>query len=298
MNHLEIKHLRMIKTISQMGNMTRAAHHLCVTQSALSQQLKDIEYKLGTSLFVRTKKKMILTAPGKTVLKTAETLIDIVEDTELEIARMAMGEEGELKVGTQCIFCYKWLPRVMKAFQKRFAGIQFIIGNSEDLVEELDSGKFDFVITAAVLNDDGFVHIPLFQDRMVCIMPNDHPLSVKPFVDFKDLGNETLIIHSRQARQKYDELGFGPAGVTPKKYMTVNQPQAIIEMVASGFGIAFFPRWAIQSAIEDQTITVRTLTRTGGPVQWHAVHLKHLELTAFQKEFIHMVSRLNLSKID
>lgn len=293
MNHLEVKHLRMITTLAKTQNMTRAADKLCISQSALSQQLKDIENKLNASLFNRTRKKMIPTSIGKLILQTAQHVIETIEDTELEITKMVSGDQGELKVGMQCIFCYKWLPDVMGKFQNKFPNIELVIGNSNNIFKELDSGQFDLIITGAPLDDGHFIQCPLFADHMVCIMPNDHPLSAKPYVDFKDCKDASLITHSEKENNRFFELTFNRMGIEPRKYMTVTQPQAIIEMVSSGFGISFFPKWAVQSAINSNVLTARPVTRTGIPIQWNATFLKKKQMLNFQMEFINMVSKLN-----
>jgi LysR family transcriptional regulator, regulator for metE and metH len=80
---------------------------------------------------------MILTPTGRKVLKTAERVIDAIENTELEIARIVKGARGTLKVGTRCIFCYKWLPDVMGIFQEKFPNVEVEIGNSTDLQKKL-----------------------------------------------------------------------------------------------------------------------------------------------------------------
>ncbi|MCP4022127.1 MAG: LysR family transcriptional regulator [Desulfobacteraceae bacterium] len=287
----------MVTTIAKERNMTRAAGKLCLSQSALSQQLKDIETKLDTPLFFRTKKQMLLTPTGNKLMETAEQVIETLADTELEIAKMTSGETGELKVGTQCIFCYKWMPRIMMKFQNKFPNVEFTTGNSEDLAKELGSRKFDFVITGAPVADDVFTFQPLFEDEMACIIPLDHPLIVKSRIEFEDLANENVIIHSEKARKNYVELGFKPRGIIPKKHMIVSQPPAIIEMVAAGFGVSFAPNWAVRSAVETGRVAARPLTRTGLPIQWNAAYLKNRELTIFQKEFLNMAGRLNLDKI-
>ncbi len=293
MNHLELKHLRMISIIAKTQNMTRAAERLFVSQSALSQQLKDIEGKLGANLFNRTRKRMLLTAIGKRILKTAEHVIETIEDTELEIAKIVSGDTGELRVGTQCIFCYKWLPLVMGAFQKKFPNIEIIIGDSNSLFEELESGKYDFVISGGTVDDDRFTHLPLFEDQMSCIMPNNHPLTAKQFFDFDNIIDASLIAHMEKEDNRFFQHFIKPRGIEPPRYMTVRQPQAIIELVSSGFGIGFFPKWAVKSAIESKALTARPITRTGIPIQWNAVFLKKRRLEVFQREFINMLGKLN-----
>ncbi|MCP3901663.1 MAG: LysR family transcriptional regulator, partial [Desulfobacteraceae bacterium] len=164
MSQLEIKHLKMISSIAKTGNMTKAAEKLFISQSALSQQLKDIEGRLNVDLFSRTRKKMSLTSTGKKLLQTAEHVIEKLEDAELEIEKIVSGDKGELKVGTQCLFCYKWLPKIMTTFQDKYPNVEFEIGSSVDLYNELESGKYDLVITGAGVGVDDFVHAPLFND--------------------------------------------------------------------------------------------------------------------------------------
>ena len=116
-----------------------------VSQSSLSPQLKDIENKLQVDLFYRTREKMVLTPNGRKLLQTAGQVIDLLDDAELEIARLAGGEAGELKLGTHCIFCFKWLPGIMADFRKRFPNVELEIGTSQDPARELEQKKYDIV---------------------------------------------------------------------------------------------------------------------------------------------------------
>lgn len=296
MHHLDIKHLRMLCAINAAGNMTRAAEKLYISQSALSQQLKDIEGKLQVDLFFRTRKKMILTPAGKKLLQTAQHVLEKIDDTELEIAKMVSGDHGELKVGVQCLFCYKWLPRVMQVFQQRFPNIEFELGASSDPAAELHAKTYDIIITAVSTQDDQYTWVPLFEDQMVCIMPKDHPLSIRGYVRFEDFNGSNLISHAERDRSKFYQLVMVPRGLEPKRFMTVGQPQAMIEMVASGFGISIVPMWAVRSALERYDITARPITRSGFPLTWQAMLLKKRHMPVFQQEFIQIIGRMNLKE--
>lgn len=295
MSQLEIKHLKMIRSIAKTGNMTKAAESLFISQSALSQQLKDIEGRLNVDLFFRTPKKMILTPTGKKLLKTAEQVIETLEDTELEIAKMVSGDSGEFKVGTQCLFCYKWLPRVLAVFQDKFPNIEFEIGTSVNLIQELETKKYDVIITGAGANDDKFTCLPLFQDQMVCIMKNGHPLTTRPYIRLEDFNGSCLISHSEKKHNKFYQAALKPEGIEPKKFITIGQPQAIIEMVAAGFGISIVPGWAVKSALEANQISAVPITRKGLPLTWNATFLKNNAAPVFQKEFINIVGRMNIT---
>lgn len=295
MNHLEMKHLRMICAIAETGNMTKAAARLFISQSALSQQLKDIEGKLKVDLFFRTRKVMILTPIGKKLLESAQQVILTLEDAELEIAKIVSGEQGELKVGIQCIFCYKWLPGVIRFFQKKFPNIEFEIGTSNDLANDLESKKFDLIITAAAAPDDQYLYLPLFADHLVCIMPADHPLGARSWVRYEDFGRFNLISHTEKGASRFYQLVLKPRGLEPKRFMPVGQPHAIVEMVASGFGLGVFPRWALNSSLATNGIIARPITKNGLPVTWYAIFLKNRQLPVFQQEFINIISKMNIN---
>jgi LysR family transcriptional regulator for metE and metH len=295
MNHLEIKHLRMICAIAESSNMTRAAEKLCITQSALSQQLKDIESKLEIALFFRTRKKMILTEVGKQLLDTAVEVLGAVDRAERKISRKMKGEKGELKVGTQCIFCYKWLPQVMQSFHAKFPHIEIEVGNSVDLIEELEVKKYDLIISGAIAPSEVHTAVPLFKDQLVCIMPKDHPLAACSFIQLDDFTENNLLSYTEKNKNRFYQLVLKPKGIEPKKIMNVGAPQAIIEMVLSGFGISIFPRWAVSEAMKTLPIVARPITTKGFPLTWHAVSLTNSHMPIYQKEFIRSISSLNVT---
>ena len=88
--NLEIRHLRLIVAVSEEKGVTKAGVRLHLTQSALSHQLRDIEEKLGTPLFLRMNKKMIPTQAGERLLETARQVLAQVKHTEDDIAQMAV----------------------------------------------------------------------------------------------------------------------------------------------------------------------------------------------------------------
>ena len=214
---------------------------------------------------------------------------------ELEIEKTVSGDKGELKVGTQCIFCYKWLPKVFTVFQEKYPNVDFEIGSSFNLHKELESDKYNFVITGVGVKGDNFVHVPLFHDQMVCIMNNDNPLSVQPYIHLEDFKDKTLISHAEIKNNNFYQLLLKPIGIEPKRFMTIGQVQAIVEMVASDFGIGVFPKWAIKSSLEAKEICALPIGKKGLPLTWNATFLKNNSIKVYHKEFINMISKMNLT---
>ena len=117
---LEIRHLKLVREVSAAGSLTRAGAALHLTQSALSHQLRDIESRLGTALFLRVGKRMVLTPAGERLLRSAdEVLGDDRANRRRDPAASAARSAGVLRLTTECYTCYHWLPRAVEALSPR-----------------------------------------------------------------------------------------------------------------------------------------------------------------------------------
>ena len=107
---LDIRHLKLIVAVTEEKSVTKAGERLHLTQSALSHQLRDIEERLGTPLFLRLNKRMIPTQAGERLLSSARHVLDELKHAEDEVAQMANHKRGALRISTECYTCYHWLP--------------------------------------------------------------------------------------------------------------------------------------------------------------------------------------------
>jgi len=296
MSVIEIRHLKLIKTISETENLTKAAQKLFVTQPALSQQLKDIEEKLETDLFYRTKKKMILTEIGKKMLKTAETVLEELRVAEIEIKKAVHGETGELKIGVHCLLSYKWLPSVLKKYQDLFPKVKIDMSKSISIIKDLTSNQFDFVITAFPIDHKHIVSGPLFEDDIVLISSPGHRVSLKRYTTENDFEGETLISLVEQSKDALYQYYLKPAGIKLEKFITIEQPEAIIELVKSNFGLALFPRWSIKNQLKAGKMKARRVSRKGLRLEWQVLHFKK-KLPPFQQEFINLLQSQPLPNV-
>src|ERR1051326_328295 len=121
---LEIRHLKLLASVAEHGSVTEAGRRLHVTQSALSHQLRDAEEKLGTALFLRLGRKMVLTPAGEKMLICARKVLDEMHGAEGQITGLNGSTRGVIRVSTECYTCYHWLPPVLKKFHAKFPGVE------------------------------------------------------------------------------------------------------------------------------------------------------------------------------
>src|SRR5499433_1105773 len=191
---LDIRHLKLIVAVTEEKSVTRAGEVLHLTQSALSHQLRLIEEKLGTPLFLRMNKKMILTQAGERLLRTAQQVLDEMKRAEDHISQMAANRQGRLRISTECYTCYHWLPDVMKEFRRKFPGVEVKIDAqaTHRPIQALLQGKLDLAIVSTVQSDRQLRYRVLFEDEFVMIMSADHPLVARPYLTARDFADQNL----------------------------------------------------------------------------------------------------------
>src|SRR5262249_12055577 len=292
--NLDIRHLKLIVAVTEEQSVTRAGEVLHLTQSALSHQLREIEEKLGTPLFLRMNKKMILTQAGERLLGTARQVLDEMKRAEHHISQIAANRQGTLRISTECYTCYHWLPDVMKEFRQKFPGVEVRIDAeaTHRPIQALLQGKLDLAIVSSVHRDKQLHYRSLFQDELVVILPTYHPLVSRPYLSAKDFVGENLILYVSPDESTIFQKILRPAGIAPARVTTVPLTEAIIEMVKAGLGISAIARWAVEEQIAGEKIVARSLTRRGLHRQWQAVTIKQDTPPAYIDEFIVLLSRL------
>jgi LysR family transcriptional regulator, regulator for metE and metH len=291
--NLEIRHLRLIVAVSEEKGVTKAGVRLHLTQSALSHQLRDIEEKLGTPLFLRMNKKMIPTQAGERLLETARQVLAQVKHTEDDIAQMAASKLGTLRLSTECYTCYHWLPDVMKEFGEWYPGVevQIVVEATRQPIRALLEGRLDLAIVSSMENDRRLSYRKLFGDELVAVMPPDHPLAVRPYLRARDFADENLILYVAPDESTVFEKLLRPAGVVPARVSQVQLTEAIIEMVKAGLGITVLARWAVKDQMESGRLITRPLTSKGLHRQWSAAMLRNDSTPDYVNAFVDLLSR-------
>src|SRR5215210_3114535 len=161
---LDTRHLKLIVAVSEEKSVTRAGERLHLTQSALSHQLRDIEEKLGTPLFSRVNKRMVLTQAGERLLQSARQVLGELKRAEDDIAQIAAGDHGTLRISTECYTCYHWLPEMLKEFNRKYPKVEvkILLEATRRPIEALLNGKLDFAIVSTTERDKRLIYQPIF----------------------------------------------------------------------------------------------------------------------------------------
>jgi LysR family transcriptional regulator for metE and metH len=291
--NLDIRHLKLIIAVSEEKSVTKAGERLHLTQSALSHQLRDIEERLGTPLFLRLNKKMVLTQAGERLLYSARQILDELRRAEDDLKQMAASNHGALRLSTECYTCYHWLPELLREFSHKYPQVEVNIAveATHQPLPALLNGKLDLAIVSTLTPDKRLRYKPLFKDELVAIMPPAHPLTAKPYLRARDFADQHLILYVTPKDSDLYQLVLLPAGVTPAKLSVMQLTEAIIELVKAGLGISVLARWAVQEQLAAGTLVARPVTKKGLQRQWSAALLKNDFVPTYVTEFIELLSR-------
>src|SRR5690606_7297989 len=188
---MEIRYLRLIKAIVEEGSITRAIDILHLSQSALSYQLKEAEIQIGTLIFYRRNKKLILTPVGKKLYAIAGKVLGELDTAEAEIRKIMNGENGIIRISTECYTSYHWLPPVLKKFKKEFPNveIEIVFEATHKPIEKLIEGELDLAVTSNPEHIEQVEFIRLFSDEMFAVVSAHHPWAYRDYIEAEDFQN-------------------------------------------------------------------------------------------------------------
>lgn len=207
---MEIRQLKYFVATAESLNFSEAAKRNYVTQSTLSQQVKQLENEMGVQLFERNNRSVFLTEAGKELLPFAIDAIHAVDNCQQRIMDLQHFLTGTLNIGVT----YSFSPIVMESiftFMERFPKVKLNVYHKsvEELMEMLHCRKVDFVLSfkPSVINSDVESQV-IFENHLSAIVNSNHPLASKDVVELSDLERYDLALpsHGFQSRNTFEEL--------------------------------------------------------------------------------------------
>lgn len=286
---LDFRHLKTLTALRDSGSLVDAARRLHLTQSALSHQLKDLEARLNTRLFERKTKPIRFTRAGLEILDLADRVLPMIQKTEQTLKKIESGHDGRLHMAIECHSCFEWLMPAINLFRDHWPDVEIDLTTSFHFqpIEALRRGDIDLVVTSDPTDDPLVRHVPLFRYQSVLAVANQHPLTEEEWIKPAHLASETLI-HYPVDRRRLDifEHFLTPHEIEPSGTRETELTLMMIQLVASGRGVACLPNWALQNYLEAGLISVRPLGERGvWPVLYAAIRKEQAE-TQYLKDFI------------
>ena len=259
-------HLAIVQEVEKQGSLTAAANVLCLTQSALSHSMRKLEQQLGTDIWLREGRSLRLTQAGQYVLAVANRVLPQLTLAEERLRQFAQGERGTLRIGMECHPCYQWLLKVVSPYLAAWPDVDVDVKQKFQFggIGALFGYEIDLLVTPDPLFKPGLHFEPVFDYEQVLVVGRDHPLARADHVEPQDLLNEVLVTYPVPTDRLDIYTQFlMPAGVAPKRHKAIETTDIMLQMVASGRGVAALPRWLAQDYAQKMNVSAVRLGKHG-----------------------------------
>lgn len=246
---MSLKKYEAFVKVVDLGSLTRAAQALGYTQSGVSHMISALEEEFGFLLLKRNRSGVRLTVEGERVLSAVRGILNSNEQLTQIIASIHGLDTGVVRIGTFSSVAVHWLPGMIQSFQQIYPRIEFKLlnGDYHDVEHWLTEGAVDlgFVTLPTHVN---LTCIPLWEDRLLAILPKDHRLSMLSKFPLSEVESEDFIGLLEDSNHDIRRI-FAPAGLSPKMKFTTKDDYAIIAMVAHGLGISILPELLLKNSM-------------------------------------------------
>lgn len=224
--------------VAELGSFTRAAESCGYSQSAISQNIKALEQETGVSLLSRRKDGVQLTADGRDFFPYLQAVWQAEQALERRRQETMGLKNSVIRIGTFTSVSRNLLPPKMKAFKARYPDVRFVLRQGEytSIPQWIRQGEIDF----GFVNQDAVDSMDtrlLYEDHMLAVLPQGHPLEQKPVIPLKELSRESLILLDEGDHSVLLDA-FRQAGQTPNIAYEVYDDYSILSMVRQGLGIS------------------------------------------------------------
>ena len=248
---MELRHLRYFTAVAESNGFGRAARLLNVSQSAISEQIGDLEAELNIALFDRRNRQIQLTAPGEQFLQDARAVLADADRAVANAHKSVRGEIGKLTIGFFVGGTGTFFPAIIKEFRRRYERVQI------SLVEMAPGTQHQALIAGTI--DVGFTralqsaHAGLLRSEYLttepiyAVLPAGHSLAKKRSISIRELANERFVLNDRKHSPTVFDKAISlcaDAGFSPKISSTATVSSGVIALVEAGEGVAILPQGA------------------------------------------------------
>ncbi|MES1195966.1 MAG: LysR family transcriptional regulator [Steroidobacter sp.] len=266
MSTLERTHLEIIRAVSLHGSLTAAAQKLHLTQSALSHTIRKLEAHFGVSIWHREGRSLHPTQAGEYLLGLANRLLPQLTHAEERLRQFAQGKRGVLRIGMECHPCYQWLLKIVSPYLSAWPDVDVDVKQKFQFggIGALFGYEIDMLVTPDPLYKPGLTFKPVFDYEQVLVVGPHHPLRDADYVLPRQLSEETLITYpvATDRLDIYNQF-LTPAGISPKRHKPIETTDIMLQMVASGRGVAALPRWLVDEYAGKLDVTPVQLGKKG-----------------------------------
>lgn len=256
MRTIDLDSLEIFRAVVREGGVVRAAERLHRVQSNVTTRIKQLEQRLGVTLFQRQGRSLVLTAEGEALLVQAERLLRMADEVENSV--QSEQARGLLRLGSMESTAGSRLPKVLSGYHRLYPDVQIELqtGTTAALLRKVRDYRVDAAFVGESFHAPDLQAQPVFEEELVLVTSKQHPLVKRA----SDLQNGTIIAfaHGCSYRKRLEDW-FGLEHLMPERVMEFASYPAIIACVAAGTGCAIVPASVLQALRASEGIACHVL---------------------------------------
>ncbi|MBI3086319.1 MAG: LysR family transcriptional regulator [candidate division NC10 bacterium] len=255
---LNLHRVRVFHAVARRESYSRAAEDLHISQPAVSKHVLDLEEELGTKLFHRLGRRIVLTEAGRLMADYAERIFVLADEARRALEELQGLERGRLHLGASSTPGNYLLPRALAAFQARYHRLEVSLDimASHDVVDRVIRQELDLGFVGATFAADLHVQ-PYMEDELVLILRPGHPLASVRTIPHEALEKETFVLRDvASGTRTVAEAELKTRGITIRHLLELRSVEAIKQAVAEGLGISFISRYAVALEVRHKVLAV------------------------------------------
>lgn len=259
LHSLDIRLLRYFAVVAEENNVRRAAERLFMSQPPLSRHIRQLEQRLGATLFVRHTRGLTLTPEGQRVLAIVRPLLAQQDSAYAALSKLSQAEGASLRLGLTTAFEQDFFTPLETRLAARVETLNVVRHGSPELVRQLRRGKIDAALVALPLETAGLSMIPLNrQEPLIAALPAQWPESAQASLTLHTLVHRPLFWFKRERNPAFFDFTqaiFRRAGYAPARIEEPLEHEVLLARIARGEGVSLFP--ASFAAIQRQGVVFR-----------------------------------------
>jgi len=245
-NQIELRHLRYFKALSETLNFHRAAEQLDISQPGLSRQIQQLEFHLGTPLFIRDRREVYLTEAGNYFREQLSAPLNRLELIFDQTRRIGEGTSGEIRIGFLGSAMQEVIPGLLLKLREQYPDLHTSLEelSNRSQVRALREERLDlgFVRLSEVAPE--LESIPVIRETFSLVVPEGHPVDEASFHSISQFKEDSFILFSPEYSPDYYRTVLSicdDGGFRPKVSHKSVHAHTIFKLVANGMGIAIVP---------------------------------------------------------
>ncbi|MFC0015017.1 MULTISPECIES: LysR family transcriptional regulator [Allobacillus] len=288
---MDTRQLRYYVALIEAGTYTKAAEQLHISQPSLSATIKKLEESVGLTLINRGSRSLHMTHEGKILYEEARRFLQHFQHVTDEMERLKQQGPLEISIGLieSTIF---FVPEILKQFKQEYEEAKVSLMETLSL-SDVERALYNFDIHLAITNQNIFQNdietLPIYEEKLVTLIPSGHRLANKRTIQLHDLENESFIVCKEGFQTRQDILNaFNRAGVQPNIQFEIERFETSCSLVEKGLGITVVPENYVTYS-KHTNLVVKSLAEDNISRTVYLAYVNNRYMPPIVKRFIEMI---------